>query len=58
MGAGASTNGVVATAKTKGDEAFRRQDHLEAVLRYTEAIEAATQCSDTFNLFESAVVFR
>jgi hypothetical protein len=58
MGAGASTNGVEAIAKTNGDIAFRNKNYLEAIIFYTEAIEAATHSKESFTLFESAVVFR
>lgn len=58
MGAGASTNGVEAIAKTNGDAAFRSQDYMTAIVYYTEAIESASHSTETFNLFESAVVFR
>jgi len=57
MGAGASTNGVEAVAKTNGDAAFRNKDYLLAIIFYTEAIESATHSSEVFNPFESAVVF-
>ena len=58
MGAGASTNGVESVAKANGDEAFRNRDYLGAIVHYTEVIEAASQCKEKFDLFESAVVFR